>query len=408
MESKRWAPPASSRPTTSDGPDGSKHHRRMTCRRCTQSFDSRNKLMRHVFRDHSPPGAARHTVNSGGGGGGSPANPRAGGPIRTTLRGNARDHPPASPESTATATTTTLTANHTPPIQILKPPAGDKIPLPRLSSVHPFLTLSKEQQILYTLKVLYILFSVAMKQHAEDEQMQHQTQGFVPFIAPSSESPDFPLSPASVDTQLFFSPPPPPPPPPLPQRRSTLNPKASEFVISPPIQSFREQAVEEPIAKVVEKVAAPAGREVEVLDEHLHEEQNEVGLNTPFNQGEEVDETFHDEEKQEDELKSPFKLEEDVKEPTIVKEVRLEEEDDDLETSAQHGAVLLYDYDSDSRTQVEADEEDEDDDDNDDGGVALSSPEYSDNTSEGSWDGRLDSDGSHHRTRRNNSDFSLD
>ncbi|KAK4224019.1 hypothetical protein QBC38DRAFT_486386 [Podospora fimiseda] len=136
---------------------------RMTCRRCTQSFDSRNKLMRHVFRDHSPPGSAK--VNS---------------PVLPAARTVKQSRPQQQQRQTSN-----------PPSLSIHPPA-QPVPPPSSSSVHPFLILSKEQQILFVFHVLRIFFSVVMKQHEKQQNQYPQNQQLpLPFLrAAEPASPD--------------------------------------------------------------------------------------------------------------------------------------------------------------------------------------------------------------------------
>ncbi|KAK0673136.1 hypothetical protein QBC41DRAFT_312232 [Cercophora samala] len=225
MESKRWASMSTTSRSTTDGQGHDKNGSptRHKCRRCAQSFDSRNKLMRHVFGDHPPPGSAKREASSA--------------PRRTP----AATIGPAEPLSPTTSPGT---------------PTPEAIPLSPVEShgesndnytterpryqhnhhrnhhPHPFLTFSKEQQLIFVFRILYVLFSVAMKQHEEAKQNQQRLQrlGHLDWDIMTPEPVTPPESPVLVSPTLDFV-------APAEQHHrvlsisstSTLNPLASEF-----------------------------------------------------------------------------------------------------------------------------------------------------------------------------------
>ncbi|KAK0744487.1 hypothetical protein B0T21DRAFT_357898 [Apiosordaria backusii] len=225
METKRWASMSTTSRSTTDGQSHDKNGSptRHKCRRCAQSFDSRNKLMRHVFGDHPPPGSARRETSNA--------------PRKTPA---ATVGPPAEPKSPTTSTGT---------------PTPDAIPLSPVEShgenndnytterprtqhyhPHPFVTFSKEQQLIFVFRILYVLFNVAMKQHEEAKQNQQRLQRLGHWdwdvITPEPVTP--PESPVAVSPTMAFV-------APTEQRHrvlsisstSTLNPLASEFRMMP-------------------------------------------------------------------------------------------------------------------------------------------------------------------------------
>ncbi|KAK4198770.1 hypothetical protein QBC40DRAFT_283229 [Triangularia verruculosa] len=217
MESKRWASVSTTSRSTADGQGHDKNGSptRHKCRRCAQSFDSRNKLMRHVFGDHPPPGSARRETA-----------PRK--PLSTTV---AEPLSPTTSPGTPTAEAIPLS-----PVESHNENSDNyyTTELPRLQPhhPHPFLTFTKEQQLIFVFRILYVLFNVAMKQHEEAKQNQQRLQrlGHLDWdiMAPEPVTP--PESPVLVSPTMEFV-------APLVQHHrvlsisstSTLNPLASEF-----------------------------------------------------------------------------------------------------------------------------------------------------------------------------------
>ncbi|KAK4135072.1 hypothetical protein BT67DRAFT_290742 [Trichocladium antarcticum] len=114
---------------------------RKTCRRCGQQFQTRNKLMRHLFDSHTPP---------------KPSHVGAKTAAKTAA---ARDaavlvSPPSGPR---------------PP----DPPASRPARPPR---VHPFSMLSQQGQIAFTLNILCLIFAVGLKQQEQEQEQQEHAQ----------------------------------------------------------------------------------------------------------------------------------------------------------------------------------------------------------------------------------------
>ncbi|KAK4175079.1 hypothetical protein QBC36DRAFT_332264 [Triangularia setosa] len=222
MESKRWASMSTASRSTADGQSHDKNGSptRHKCRRCAQSFDSRNKLMRHVFGDHPPPGSARRETSSA---------PRKT-PAATV------GPPPAEPRSPTTSPgMPTLEAIPLSPVESQSENNDNyTIERPRNQHYHPhpFLTFSKEQQLIFVFRILYVLFNVAMKLHEEAKQNQQRLQrlGHLDWDVMTPEPVTPPESPVLVSPTMDFV-------GPAEQHHrvlsisstTTLNPLASEF-----------------------------------------------------------------------------------------------------------------------------------------------------------------------------------
>ncbi|KAK4654993.1 hypothetical protein QC762_405660 [Podospora pseudocomata] len=258
MESKRWASMSTASRSTTDGQAQDKNGSptRHKCRRCAQAFDSRNKLMRHVFGDHPPPGSTRRDASS------APRKPPA-----ATIGPAEPLSPTASPET---------------------PPPG-AIPLSPVEShsgnndnytterprnqhsyhPHPFLTFSKEQQLIFVFRILYVLFNVAMKQHEEAKQNQQRLQrlGHLDWDIMTPEPVTPPESPVLVSPTMDFV---------APKEQhhrvlsisstSTLNPLASEFRMVSAENSF-------PMSHDGQKGASPVNERFVAITGHSPSEK---------------------------------------------------------------------------------------------------------------------------------------
>ncbi|KAH6618245.1 hypothetical protein B0J18DRAFT_436910 [Chaetomium sp. MPI-SDFR-AT-0129] len=115
---------------------------RTKCRLCGESLPSRNKLMRHLYRNHKPPRDKQKALKEGANIPPSPDPSSA--PSPPDQQQSERASPPLS---------------NTPPSE----------PPPTRSSVHPFLLLTDAQKTRFTLFVIFAIFTVAGNQIKEAE-----------------------------------------------------------------------------------------------------------------------------------------------------------------------------------------------------------------------------------------------